>query len=142
MTVVVLLYRTKLPPYSVKTCPWCIRTNKLPKLPEELQLLLFAEHHLASGTTLELQDKFGFLSPKLLLDLSGHAIEPSGDLLLISAREPNARALLYLTLYGHRAVGQVQLRYASNYVLFVFDVAGSSETQRKRYGVTQPVALF
>src|SRR5215212_1278719 len=140
MTKVVLLHRTNLPP-SVITRPWHVRVNGLPKLPEELQLLLFAEHHLTSGGTLELQDEFGFLTPKLLLDLFGHAIEPCGDLLLISAREPDARALLDLRLYGHRAVGQVQLRYASNDVLFVFDVAGSPETQRKRYGVMHPVAI-
>ena len=35
MTVVVLLYRTNLS-YSVKTHPWCIRVDRLPKPLEEL----------------------------------------------------------------------------------------------------------
>src|SRR5215207_6660661 len=68
MTKVVFLYRTNLP-CSVKTRPWRIRTNRLPKLRQDLQFLLLAEHHLASGSTLELEDEFGSLTPKLLLDL-------------------------------------------------------------------------
>ncbi len=68
-----LLYRTDLPP-SVKTSPWHIRVKRLPKLPEELQLLLIAEHHLASGGTLELENEFGLVAFKLLLDLSCHPI--------------------------------------------------------------------
>ncbi len=73
MTVVVLLYRTNLPP-SVKTRPWCHRVNRLAKMPEELKLLLFTEHHFASGGTLELEDELGFVAFKLLLDLCGHPI--------------------------------------------------------------------
>ncbi len=84
MMVVVLLYRANLP-YSVKTRPWHVRANGLAKPLEQLQLLLITEHHLASGGTLELKDEFGFLAPKLLLDLGGHPIEAGGDLLLISA---------------------------------------------------------
>jgi hypothetical protein len=45
VTKVVLLYRTDLPP-SVITRPWHVRVNRSPKLPEEVQLLLIAEHHL------------------------------------------------------------------------------------------------
>ena len=82
MTKVMLLHRTNLP-YSVKTCPWCIRTYRFTKPLEDLQLLLLTEHHLAPGGTLELKDEFGFLTSKLLLDLSSHAIEASADLLLV-----------------------------------------------------------
>jgi hypothetical protein len=84
MTVVVLFYRTNFP-YSVKTCPWHVWVNRLPKPLEELQLLLIAEHLFASGQALKLEDEFGFLTPELLLDLSRHLIEASGNLLLISA---------------------------------------------------------
>src|SRR5215210_7575250 len=84
MTKVMLLYRTNLP-YSVKTRPWHVRPNRLPKLPEELEFLLLPEQKFASGQTLELKDEFGFLTSELLFDLLGHPIEPSGDLLLISA---------------------------------------------------------
>ncbi len=83
MMVVVLFYRTNLP-YSVKTRPWCFRTNILPKTLEDLQLLLLTEHRLASGQALELEDEFGSLSPELIPDLVGHPIEACGDLLLIS----------------------------------------------------------
>ncbi len=86
MNVVMLFNRTNLP-YGVKTRPRCIRTNRLPKPPLELLLLLLPEHHLASGGTLELEHKFGFLSLKLLLDLGCHPIEASGDLLLIPGVE-------------------------------------------------------
>jgi hypothetical protein len=57
----------------------------LPKLPEELELLLLTEHHLASGGTVELEHELGLLTPDLLLDELGHPIEPSSDFLLISA---------------------------------------------------------
>jgi hypothetical protein len=58
MNVVMLLYRTNLP-YGVKTHPWHIRTNRMAKPLEELQLLLLPEHQLASGNTLKLKDEFG-----------------------------------------------------------------------------------
>src|SRR5215210_1050170 len=141
MTVVVLLYRTDLPP-SVITRPWHVRVNGLPKLPEKLQLLLIAEHHLASGGTLELEDEFGFLTLKLVLDLSGHPIKPSGEFLLVSGREPDARALLDFSLYRDGFIGHPHCRYASNHVLLVFHVAGGFETERKRYGVTHPVTIL
>src|SRR5215207_9492133 len=141
MTKVVLLYWTNLP-CSVKTRPWRIRTNRLPKVLQDLQFLLLAEHHLASGGTLELEDEFGFGAPELLLDLGCHPIEACGDLLLISAREPDARALLDLRLYGDRFVCQAQLRYASNDVLLILHVARGSETERERYSVTQPVLIL
>src|SRR5215210_7410040 len=99
MMVVVLLYRADLP-RSVITRPWHVRVNGSPELPEELQLLLLAEHHLSPGGTLELEDQFGFLTPKLVLDLGCHPIEPIRDLLLVSAREPDARALRDSRLYG------------------------------------------
>src|SRR5215204_5820185 len=99
MTKVVFLYRTDLP-CSVKTRPWRIRTNRLPKLLQDLRFLLISEHHLASGGTLELKDEFGFLTPKLLLDLSSHPIEACSDLLLVSAREPDTRAFWNLRLYS------------------------------------------
>src|SRR5215211_285850 len=140
MTVVMLLYRTNLP-YSVETRPWHVRVNRLAKLPEELQLLLISEHHLASGGTLELEHEFGFLTPELLLDLCGHPIEPCGDLLLVSAREPDARALRDLRLYADGSVGHLHCGYAQGNVLFIFHVARSPETERKRYSVTHPVAL-
>src|SRR5919112_1229277 len=140
MNVVMLLYRTDLP-YGVKTHPWHVRTNRFPKPLEQLQLLLLPEHHVASGHTLKLKDEFGLLTPKLLLDLLGHPIEPCGDSLLVSAREPDARALGDFCLYGDRSVGQAQLRYASNHVLLIFHVARGSEKERKRYGVPQPVSI-
>ena len=73
MMVVVLLYRANLP-RTVITRPWHVRVNGSPKVPEQLQLLLITEHHLAPGGALELEDEFGFLTPKLLLDLRGHPI--------------------------------------------------------------------
>src|SRR5919112_3261407 len=100
---------------------------------------MLPEHHVASGHTLELKDEFGFLTPKLLLDLLGHPIEASGNSLLVSAREPDARALGDFRLYGDRSVCKAQLRYASNHVLLTFHVARGSEKERKRYGVPQPV---
>ena len=84
MNVVMLLYRSNLP-YGVKTHPWHVRANGLAKPLEQPQLLLLTEHQLASGHTLKLEDEFGLLIPKLLLDLGSHPIEASGDLLLISA---------------------------------------------------------
>src|SRR5918992_5792325 len=122
MTKVVLLHRTDLPP-SVITRPWHVRVNRLPKLPEEVQLLLIAEHHLASGGTLELEDEFGFLTPELVLDLSGHPIEPSGEFLLVSGREPDTRSFWDFCLNGDGAVGHLHRRHASNNVLLVFHVA-------------------
>src|SRR5215204_2492777 len=124
MTKVVFLYRTDLP-CSVKTRPWRIRTNRLPKLLQDLRFLLLSEHHLSSGGTLELKDEFGFLTPKLLLDLLGHSIEACSDLLLVSAREPDAGALLYLSLYDYGPVGHLHCGYASNDVLLISHVAGS-----------------
>src|SRR5918997_1668628 len=139
MMVVVLLYRTDLP-YSVKTCPRRLRANSLAKPLEDLQLLLISEHRLASGQTLKLQDEFGFLTPKLLLDLGGHPIE-AGGLLLISTREPDTRALLDLRLYDNRPIGHLHCRYASNNVPLVFHVARGFENERKRHSITHPVAL-
>src|ERR687897_1701969 len=141
MMVVVLLYRADLP-RTVITRPWHVRVNGSPKVPEELQLLVLTEHHLASGGTLKLEHEFGLLAPELLLDLPSHPIEPSSDFLLVSAREPDTRTLLDLRLYGDRSVGHLHCRYASDDVLFVFHVAGSSETERKRYGVRQPVCIL
>src|SRR5215204_1206557 len=140
MTKVVLFYRTDLS-HSVKTRPWCIRIQGLPKPLEDLQLLLLTEHHLASGATLELENQFGFLTPELILDLPSHPIEPIGDLLLVSAREPDARAFWNLRLYGDRSVGHAHSRHAPNHVLLIFHVTRSSETERKRYDVTEPVAI-
>src|SRR5215204_899158 len=140
MTKVVLFYRTDLS-HSVKTRPWCIRIQGLPKPLEDLQLLLLTEHHLPSGATLELEDEFGFLTPELLLDLGCHPIEARGDLLLVSAREPDACAFWDLRLYSDGAVGHAHSRHASNHVLLIFHVARSSETERKRYDVTKPVAI-
>ena len=80
--VVVLLYRANLP-RTVITRPWHVRVNGSPKLPEELQFLLLAEHHLASGGTLKLKDEFGFLTLKLVLDLPSHPIEPCCEFLLV-----------------------------------------------------------
>src|SRR5215213_1085337 len=73
MMVVALLYRANLP-RTVKTRPWHVGVNGPPKLPEDLQLLLLAEHILPSGGTLELQDEFRLVAIKLLLDLGGHPI--------------------------------------------------------------------
>ena len=83
MLVIVLLYRSNLS-YGVETRPWCFRANRLAKLLEDLQLLLLTQHRIASGHALKLQNEFGFLTPRLLLDLSGHPIEPCGHLFLIS----------------------------------------------------------
>src|SRR5215216_2188765 len=140
MTVVVLLYWTDLP-YSVETCPRCIQANGLAKPPENLLFLLLTEQQFASGRTFKLEDQFGLLISELLLDLASHLIEPSGDLLLISAREPDARALLDLRLYSDGPVSHPNCRYASNDVLFVFHVARGFENERKRYGVRHPVAV-
>src|SRR5215204_3326812 len=140
MTKVVLFYRTDLS-HSVKSRPWCIRIQGLPKPLEDLQLLLLTEHHLPSCATLELENEFGFLTPELILDLGGHPIEPIGGLLLVSAREPDARALLDLRLYGDGAVGHAHSGHASNHILLIFHVTRSSETERKRYDVTEPVAI-
>src|ERR687895_718243 len=142
MRVVVFLYRANLRPFSVKTRPWHIRVNRLPEPLEELELLLLTEHHLASSRTLKLKHKLRLGTSELLLDLGGHPIKPSCDLLLISAREPDTRALSDLRLYGHRAVGQIQLRYASNNVLLVFHVAGGFGSECKRVGIPGPVALI
>src|SRR5918993_3545365 len=141
MTKVVFLYRANLP-RTVITRPWHVRVNGSPKLPEELQLLLIAEHHLASGGTLELEDEFGFLTLKLVLDLSGHPIKPSGEFLLVSGREPDARSFWHFSLYGNGAVGHPNCRRASTNVLLVFHVAGRSETEGKGYGVTLPVTIL
>jgi hypothetical protein len=42
MAKIVLLHRANLP-YGVKTRPWHVRANRLPKPLEELQLLLLTE---------------------------------------------------------------------------------------------------
>ncbi len=47
VVAIVLAHRADLP-VSVKTRPWYIPTDRLPELPEELQLLLITEHRLAS----------------------------------------------------------------------------------------------
>src|SRR5918998_6338194 len=125
MTIVMLLYWANLS-YRVKTHPRCIRIQGLSKPLEDLQLLLLAEHHLASGGTLELKNEFRLGTLKLLLDLSGHPIEPGSEFFLISAREPYARPLLHLRLHGDRPVGHLHCRHASNNVLLVPHVAGSS----------------
>src|SRR5215203_2934344 len=141
MAKIVLLHRTNLP-YGVKTRPWHVRTNGLPKPLEDLPFLLLTEQKFAPGQTLKLKDKFGLLTPKLLLDLLGHPLEPSGDLLLISAWEPYTRAFWDLRLYGYGAVGQPNSRYASNDVLLIFHVAGGFGSECKRYGVAHPVAIL
>src|ERR671910_2217206 len=140
MNVVMLLYRTDLP-YGVKTHPWHVRPNRLAKPLEQLQLLLLPEHHVASGHTLELEDEFGLLTPKLLLDLLGHPIEPCGNSLLVSAREPDTRAFGDFRLYDDGAIVHLHRGYASNDVLLIFHVARGSEKERKRYGVPQPVSI-
>ena len=43
-----LRYRSNLS-YGVKTHPWHVRANGLPKPPEKVQLLLLTEHHALSG---------------------------------------------------------------------------------------------
>ncbi len=47
VVAVVLSHRADLP-VSVKTRPWYVRTDRLPKLPKDSQLLLITEHRLAS----------------------------------------------------------------------------------------------
>src|SRR5918994_4222240 len=141
MTKVVLLYRTDLPG-GVKTRPWHVRPNRLPKPLENLQLLLLTEQKFASGQTLKLKDEFGFVIPKLLRDLPSHPIEPRDDLLLISTREPDARALLDLCLYDNGAVGHPHRGHASNNVLLIFHVVRGFGSECKRYGVTHPVTIF
>src|SRR5215213_3461396 len=141
MMVVVLLHRADLPS-TVITRPWHVRVNGSPKLPEVLQLLLLAEHHLASGGTLELKDEFGFLTLKLVLDLSGHPIKPSDEFLLVSSREPDTRSFWHFGLYGYGAVGHPNCRVASTNVLLIFHVAGGSETEGKRYSVAHPVTIL
>src|SRR5918994_4474205 len=118
-----LLHRTNFPE-SIETRPWHLRANRLPELLEQLQLLLFAEHHLASGGTVELENEFGLLTPDLLLDLPSHPIEPSSNFLLISARKPEAPALRDLRLDRDRSLGPLPCRYASNHVLLVLHVTG------------------
>src|SRR5918995_1675682 len=140
MTKVVFLYRTNLP-RTVITRPWHLRVNGSPKLLEELQFLLLTEHHLASGGTLKLKDEFGFLTSELLLDLLGHPIEPCCELLLVSTREPDARALGDLCLYDNGPVGHLHRRYTSNHVLLFFHIARGFETEGKRYSVTHPVTI-
>src|SRR5687768_11657028 len=54
---IVLLYRSNLS-YGVKTHPWHVRANGLPKPPEELLFLLLTEHQFASGHTLKLENEF------------------------------------------------------------------------------------
>ena len=99
VTKVVLLYRTNLP-CGVKPSPWHIRPNGLSKPLEELHLLLLTEQRFTSGKTLKLKDEFRFVIPKLLRDLPSHPIQPRGDLLLISAREPDTRSFWDFCLNG------------------------------------------
>src|SRR5918995_391281 len=141
MTKVVLLYRTDLPG-GVKTRPWHLRPNRLPKPLEDLQLLLLTEEKLASGKTLELKDEVGSLTPELLFDLLGHPIEAAGDLLLISAREPDTRSFWDFCLYDNGAVGHPHRGHASNNVLLIFHVVRGFGSECKRYGVTHPVTIF
>jgi hypothetical protein len=81
----------------------------------------------------------GFLPPICSLICLAIRSSPVATSSFISAREPDARALLDLRWYGDRSVGHPNFRYASNHVLFVFHVAWSSETEHTRYGVTPPV---
>src|SRR5918998_4789380 len=141
MTIVMLLYWANLS-YRVKTHPRCIRIQGLSKPLEDLQLLLLAEHHLASGGTLELKDEFRLGTLKLLLDLSSHPIEPGGEFFLVPAREPYARPFLHFRLHGDGPVGHLHRGYASNDELLVFHVAGSPETEGNRNSVTHPVAIL
>src|SRR5215207_7957682 len=94
MTVIVLLYRVNLPD-GEETRPRHVWANGLPKPPEELLFLLLTEHQFTSGQTLELEHESGLLTPKLLLDLPSHPIEPGGDLLLVSALSPDANPLCH-----------------------------------------------
>ena len=130
MTKVVCRYRTNLP-VGVETYPRCIRSDGLPKLPKKLCPFLITEHHLASGGTVELKYQFRLGIPKLVLDLLGHPIESSSYFLLISAREPDTRALRDLLLNGDGAIVLVYARNALHDVLFIFDVFGGFETQRE-----------
>jgi hypothetical protein len=102
MHTVMLLHRIDLR-YGVETRLWHIRTNRLAKPPEVLQLLLLPEHQFASGDTLERKHEFG-MATKSLVDLGGYPIEPSVNLLLISARELDTRVLRDFRLYGDRSV--------------------------------------
>ena len=105
MLVVVLLYRINLP-YSVETCPWCFRANGLAKLLEDLQLLLLTEHRLASGHALKLENEFGFLTPKLVLDLGGAGT--GNDLRASSSVCPLGRSLPNLAASGLAAHGPIE----------------------------------
>jgi hypothetical protein len=100
----------------------------LPKPLEQLKLLLISEHQFASGGTLELKDEFGFLTPELLLDLGGHPIEPIRDLLLVSAREPDTRALLDLCL--RRVLVDVSRSFAEAYDARIRESEGWAGLQR------------
>jgi hypothetical protein len=91
-----------------------------------------------SRGTVEMEYEFRLGIPKLLLDLSGHQIESGCDLLLISAREPDAGALLDFCCKGQRALGLIHGKYSSKNVVLVFHVAGSSETERKRVSKACP----
>src|SRR5215216_6147912 len=86
-----------------------------------------------------MEHELRFVAPKFLLDLLGHPIESSGELLLILARHPDTGALWDFRLNDRRAVGRVQGKNDSNNVLFIFHVARSSETEHTRVGVTPPV---
>ena len=68
-----------------------------------------------------MEHELRLVAPKFLLDLLGHPIESGGELLLIFARHPDTGALLDFDLNDRRAVGRVQGKYGSNYVLFVLD---------------------
>src|SRR5215212_6495165 len=86
-----------------------------------------------------MEHKLRLVAPKSLLDLLGHPIESGGELLLIFARHPDVGALWNFRLHNRSAIGRVHGKYGSNNVLFVFHVAGSSETEHTRVGVKPPV---
>jgi hypothetical protein len=60
VVAVVLAHGADLP-VSVKTRPWRLRTERLPELPEKLELLLIAKHCLASRDTVEMEHEFGLV---------------------------------------------------------------------------------
>ena len=138
----VLLYRSNLS-YGVKTHPWHVRDNGLSKPLEKLQLLLLTQHQFATGHTLKLENEFRFGAPSSC-SLILAAIRSKPVVIFSLSRLENQRLvpLLDLRLYGDGAVGQAQLRYASNNVLLILHVARGSETERERDSVTQPVTIL
>ena len=53
---------------SVKTEPWNIGAHLLLQRANQIILFLFAEHNLAPSAAFELENKFRFLSGKILTD--------------------------------------------------------------------------